>query len=278
MSSTNEMIECPICYDCIGDKNNITTECGHQFHASCIMTNISRNGFSCPCCRTLMANDVEEGDPEDDERTLIDEGTLLDESNEPFSEDALRGLRLLTNVLENQDHDIDDLHDEYHYTGFEPEDEQEGVPSVDYIVNGLTNQGITYKQLVAWILIDHDEYDDMDLENISGNVWSKIRMLFSNYHEEEVVEEDVEEDVVEEEVVNENVVVEEEVVVEDMEPEFNESPILDENEDDDYNIDEETEYDIEFAEGGGFYLKRRRSDVVNLFFDCSAEPKTPICV
>jgi hypothetical protein len=48
----------------IGERNNITTECGHQFHASCIMTNVSRNGFNCPCCRTAMAE--YENDDEDD--------------------------------------------------------------------------------------------------------------------------------------------------------------------------------------------------------------------
>lgn len=60
-----EQMDCPICMEVIGETNNITTECGHCFHASCIMTNVSRNGFSCPCCRAQMAEE-EEYDEEDD--------------------------------------------------------------------------------------------------------------------------------------------------------------------------------------------------------------------
>ena len=48
--------ECPICMEKIeGDKNKLTTECGHTFHTSCLMTNVSKNGFDCPYCRTIMA-------------------------------------------------------------------------------------------------------------------------------------------------------------------------------------------------------------------------------
>ena len=53
--------ECPICMDDIDiTKNCTTTECGHRFHASCLMTNVSHNGFSCPYYRTVMAEEFEE--------------------------------------------------------------------------------------------------------------------------------------------------------------------------------------------------------------------------
>jgi hypothetical protein len=55
------MDECPICMDTIDPyKNRVTTECGHTFHCSCLMTNVSHNGFACPYCRTAMAEEVEE--------------------------------------------------------------------------------------------------------------------------------------------------------------------------------------------------------------------------
>ena len=48
-------MECPICYDPIEQTRNcITTECGHQFHAACLMKNACINGFSCPSCRAQM--------------------------------------------------------------------------------------------------------------------------------------------------------------------------------------------------------------------------------
>jgi len=55
-------MECPICYDPIEQTRNcITTECGHQFHAACLMKNACINGFSCPSCRAKMV----EQEPED---------------------------------------------------------------------------------------------------------------------------------------------------------------------------------------------------------------------
>ena len=115
-----EPIECPICYDIIEEKNNITTECGHKFHASCLMNNITRNGFGCPCCRLIMAEfPEEEEEDEDDEGTLLDESddddddddeTLLDDDTVfADDDDALRGLRLFTNLLQGHQHDEEDI-------------------------------------------------------------------------------------------------------------------------------------------------------------------------
>ena len=52
----NERIEdCPICMESISKCTNHTmTECGHSFHTTCIMKNVSKNGFQCPYCRTCM--------------------------------------------------------------------------------------------------------------------------------------------------------------------------------------------------------------------------------
>jgi hypothetical protein len=47
------------------NKNKLTTECGHTFHTSCLMTNIAKNGFGCPYCRTLMAEQVAEQELDD---------------------------------------------------------------------------------------------------------------------------------------------------------------------------------------------------------------------
>ena len=70
MMNEIEIIECPICMDQIEEgKNRITTECGHCFHASCLMTNVAHNGFGCPYCRTAMAEEVE--DEEEDVEDMI---------------------------------------------------------------------------------------------------------------------------------------------------------------------------------------------------------------
>jgi hypothetical protein len=217
MSFNNEQSECPICFDIIGEKNNIITECGHKFHASCLMTNVSLNGFSCPCCRSVMAesNDSETEYTEDDtdsENTDDETATLLDDHiPEPFSEYALLGLRLFTNLLEGNENENSDIEAESQYNIEEEEEEEEEevplpVPSHDFVVNALREQGITYEQLAAWILIEHDEYDSQieELTRFSGNLWGNLRIIISNYNpqpETEVVPNVVEEvvpDVVEE--------------------------------------------------------------------------------
>ena len=73
-----ECLECPICMDDIDlTKNYITTECGHTFHASCVMRNIVSNGFACPLCRTMMADE-----PEEDESTIVSDFEQDEEEEE----------------------------------------------------------------------------------------------------------------------------------------------------------------------------------------------------
>lgn len=61
------MSECPICMEVIEEDVNTTiTACKHKFHTVCLLTNISKNGYSCPNCRgslipTPAISDVERG-------------------------------------------------------------------------------------------------------------------------------------------------------------------------------------------------------------------------
>lgn len=56
-------MECPICFDQITNVNCVTTECGHHFHTSCLMKNTAINGYGCPYCRTVMAEEpIDNGD------------------------------------------------------------------------------------------------------------------------------------------------------------------------------------------------------------------------
>jgi len=180
---TTEQIDCPICFDPIGEKNNITTECGHKFHASCLMTNISRNGFGCPCCRTVMAEETNTDIDSDDDSSLpfSDDET---ENDEIFDDDALRGLRLLTNLLEGYENDQEDVVAEYQYLQQkEEENTQNTPPTLDVVHLLLIQQGVTYEQLVANALMDHDEYqDNMDLlDTVTDDLWGKLRMIISNF-------------------------------------------------------------------------------------------------
>ena len=181
-------IECPICFDEIKDKNSIVTECGHNFHASCIMTNINRNGFVCPCCRAIMAEDNHVDDDssssDDDESSDYDDdsSTLIDYGKEPYSEEALRGLRFLTNLLEGVPHEQTDVIDEYQYIENQNVNENRPAPPIDSVTRSLREQGVTYEELVAAILSDHQEYaDDKTLDRVQRNIWGRFCVFISNY-------------------------------------------------------------------------------------------------
>jgi hypothetical protein len=49
-----ELCECPICYEPIDYKNEVTTNCNHTFCKECI-EKISNMTSSCPCCRTDLS-------------------------------------------------------------------------------------------------------------------------------------------------------------------------------------------------------------------------------
>ena len=99
-----EVIECPICMDVIeGEKNKITTDCGHCFHANCLMTNVAHNGFGCPYCRTAMA--AEPADNNSDEDEEYDEFSIEEDGPE-YTDNVLRGARWLFQRAEGEE--IDD--------------------------------------------------------------------------------------------------------------------------------------------------------------------------
>lgn len=99
---SNSMKECPICMDdiCL-NVNCVTTECGHQFHTSCLMQNVAHNGFGCPYCRNKLAEDIEEEEDSDDETDFDEDEDDYEEDEEDEEEPvgdnemALHGMRQL---------------------------------------------------------------------------------------------------------------------------------------------------------------------------------------
>lgn len=92
LAHTNTAVmECPICYDPIGSKNNCTTECGHSFCFKCIVSSMKRND-GCPLCRTAFIESSaidEEEDDEDDEYSENDTERYSDDEDDDdeFDED-----------------------------------------------------------------------------------------------------------------------------------------------------------------------------------------------
>jgi hypothetical protein len=175
-----EIIECPICYDEIDVlKNCVTTECGHRFHCNCLMKNSATNGFSCPMCRSIMAEEPEDSDSEGE---YEEEG--YEEAGE-IDDNALTSFRMFHQQIAGDEVEEEPLEE----LELEEEDavaEIEPKPSAEFIAARLLTQGITLEDLVKCLLIEHEEYEpDSDInERYSDQMFGKFRQIISNYPRE----------------------------------------------------------------------------------------------
>jgi len=178
------VVECPICMDPIETTRNCTTtECGHCFHAKCLMTSVAHNGFSCPYCRTRMADEVADEESEYDDDDEID--------SEPYDDDVLRGFRLFNNNINGEEHDEDDVEEET-FVNEESESESEAgaeddatqlPPPVPYLAQKLVEQGVTMEQLLKAVLCSCHDYqrDYEDFERVESEIVGRITTILNNY-------------------------------------------------------------------------------------------------
>ncbi len=196
MSQSQEVMECSICLDCIdGTKNQIITECGHCFHASCLMKNVSHNGFGCPYCRATMA----EAQVKDDDESVYSDYTDIE--NELYDDYSLRGMRWMFQRAngEELDDDADDEEEgEPTAVGQVPEEREEGeveedsdeeeedIPSAEFIAYKLERSRVTMEMLVkAMLALDHNEYgDNREYNEMESNIFGRLRTIISNYRPE----------------------------------------------------------------------------------------------
>jgi len=159
-----------------GNKNCVTTDCGHQFHTNCLMKSVAHNGFGCPYCRTVMAEEVNEEesiytDDEEDEDEYDDE--------ELYDDYVLRGLRFLNNNINREPHDPQDIQDEA--------DDNMPKPSAAFIHQKLVEQGVTMEDLLKALLIEHEDYTERNIEldqflKADRDIYEKLRLIISNYN------------------------------------------------------------------------------------------------
>lgn len=134
--------ECPICFELIDNINDkMITQCNHEFHSSCFLTNVAHNGFSCPCCRRKLAEIPDSESESEDENEDLDSE---DEDDENLDSDD-----------EDEDEDEDD---EYDYAGMfqRAEDNQrEMLPDVEFVWQKLKEMKYTSLDLLKIIM--HNE-------------------------------------------------------------------------------------------------------------------------
>jgi hypothetical protein len=185
MSTTQD---CPICMEMlVFNKNCITTDCGHCFHAKCLMTSVAHNGFACPCCRTAMAETV--GDEDEDDEDDEDDWSDVSE-DEMFGDYVLRGLRFFNNNIAGIEHDADDIAEEdaEEEEDSEPEEPEEPKASVAFITQKLFQQGITVEKLVRALLTSQAEYAEERVnQHADDEIFGKMRAIINNYDPQQEV-------------------------------------------------------------------------------------------
>jgi hypothetical protein len=152
------------------------------------MTSVAHNGFGCPYCRTVMAEE-----PTEEELSEV-ASTNDNESVEGgmFNDNALRGYRLFFNNINGEAHDAEDLEEE---DKVEEEDPIVHIPTTEFVAQRLREEGITFEQLVHMMCnLDHEEFnEDAQAERFEEILFGKIRMIVSNYKPEEQEEQEEQE-------------------------------------------------------------------------------------
>ena len=94
-------VECCICYEIIGEKNNCVTECGHRFCFGCMLKAMTRN-TACPYCRTELLEDFAGEDSDEEAGDEASEGS--DDDDEDFV-DENQGYAHVEDIVERLEKD-----------------------------------------------------------------------------------------------------------------------------------------------------------------------------
>jgi hypothetical protein len=141
--------ECPICLEVVEvHANRVITECGHIFHCKCLVTNIAHNGFACPYCRTVMAEEIEDDDSEDDYDSgewyygppvESDDDDSVSVAGPGLESHLLRGMRWFFQRVEPQDGD-EEFDDTVWETDSEEDEEPPPIMNDDALLEDFDNQ------------------------------------------------------------------------------------------------------------------------------------------
>jgi Ring finger domain len=125
---STDTIECCICFEAIGEKNNCVTPCGHKFCFVCLTKALTNNN-TCPCCREVLI-EVEEEVEEDDESEYEPEDDESDGGSEE-DDDELR-------VSDMDELSLEDLND-----------------NAELIYERMIKKGITTKEIMQMLFSDY---------------------------------------------------------------------------------------------------------------------------
>ena len=145
------------------------------------MRNVSHNGFNCPYCRTIMA----------EETSTDDKDSIYSDEYEMFEDDALTSFRMFHQRNENDDVEDEPLSDD--------EDDDETLrevvpaPNLDFVTTQLLNRGVTFQDLVKYALwvdqsdgfLIENEYESEQYYRTYNATKGKLRAVIHNYYRDE---------------------------------------------------------------------------------------------
>jgi hypothetical protein len=167
MNSSQVVVDCPICFDDIDvNKNSVVTECGHKFHASCLLRSIAHGNFDCPCCRFELAEKPEDSDDGYDEE---------DDDEDEIEDEIMQSMRWMFQRAEGEE-----LEEEFE------EEEEDQVPDVplSYIMENLTTMDYNFEDMVRILLND---FLDNDQDERSIGILETVNGLIDRYDGEVLV-------------------------------------------------------------------------------------------
>jgi hypothetical protein len=168
--------DCPICLDKINEtKNKTTTDCSHIFHTSCLMKNISLNGFGCPYCRKQLFKPIQNNNVR---KVFINDLNFIE--NENYILDGFRCLHQRNNneKLEKIRNYVNNVN----ISSVEFEISNPMAPLHD-VISELNRVKIKNNELIEYILEDF-KFENLRecLKNKSfKKIYTKLREMDSNY-------------------------------------------------------------------------------------------------
>ena len=148
---TTEPIECCICFETIGEKNNCVTPCGHKFCFVCLTKALTNNN-TCPCCREVLVEVTEEDEDDESVYESDDEGSNDDGSDEEDEDEPT--------LSDMDDLSLEDFND-----------------NAEVFYEKIIKKGITTKEIMQMLFSDfYGRYRD-DLNDIGEQVERKMYSL-----------------------------------------------------------------------------------------------------
>jgi hypothetical protein len=167
--------DCPICLDEINEtKNKTITECGHKFHTSCLMKNISLNGFGCPYCREKLFKPTQNDYVK---KVFISDLNFIE--NENYILDGFRCLHQRNNneELEEINNNVNDAN----ISSVEYEISHPMAP-LQHVISEVNKAKIKNNELIEYIL------EDFKFENLRESLKNKsFKKIYTKLREMDAV-------------------------------------------------------------------------------------------